>query len=391
MNEVRKQSLILSINDFIDTVNHKIDEQEFIEQKDLEDLLQQTICRDRDYMINVLQNDIENIQKEIKKDIKKRSRLGQNYAITVNQIALENQKIRRKIKEKNQLLVSKNNLKERKKIVQDLYDQIFFWSSQFQKTILEIKDKKSEIRNEIKSLRAEFAAISSNNLIILRHTNINLKMEYENFEKVQMYQNEVNFIKNKEKFKRKISKYANKNAEFDDSFKEIIDILGKYALYPKYLLSDHKKKIFEEQIAQKIEDDYPDSKQIAESLREKCDLVFTNKDNEINEILKKMEIKELHIKEKLRLSILNCGIQNAQNSNSSLNLTRYSPRYSQIYSPRFSPRRDQVDLLINHKSLKFASWEESSKLLNQTFDEIERLRQSRLDMNSDFNLNDTIE
>ena len=391
MEELREQSLLVSITDFIKTINSTIDEQGDIEQGQIEEILSQTIYRDRDYMISVLQSDIERTQNEIKQNIKRKNRLARNYAITVNQISLINQEIRRKIKERSQLLITKDDLKEKKKRIQNLYDQIYFLYSQFQNTILDIKNKKSEIKNEIQSIRAEFASISSNNLVTLRHSNFNIKSSYENFLKNCIYQKETIFINEREKLKKRINKYKNKNAEFDDCFREIIDMLGKYALDPKSLLLDLRKKTFEEQIAQDINDDYSDVKLIAKMLKEKCDLIFSNKDNEINGKLKKMEIKESHTKEKLRLTILNCGIQNAEQSNSPSFTTRYSPRYSKLYSPRYSPKRDPVDILINHKSLKFASWEESSKLLNQTFEEIEQLRKSRLNLNSEFNSNDSIE
>lgn len=389
--KIREQSLFLSIDDFVKNINNTIDEQGFVSQKTFEDIFYQTINRDREYMINFTQNEIEKLQKEIKRDIKNKNKLARIYAITVNQISLKNNKIRRKIEEKGQLLVSKDDFKEKKKLIQNLYDQIFFLFTQFENTILEIKDKKSKMKDEIQSLRAEFASISSNNLVTLRNSNFKIKMTYENLIKSKKYKKEQILLNEQEKIKRKINKYKFRNCEYDNCFREIIDILGKFSLDPKSFLLDFRKKTFEEQIAQQISDDYSDSKTIAEMLKAKCDLIFTNKDNEINEIFKKMEIKETQMKEKIRLTILNCGIQKNKQINSPPSSNRYSPRYSQLYSPRYSPNRDPVDILINHKSLKFASWEESSKLLNQTFNEIERLRRSRMNESSGYNSNDSIE
>lgn len=381
--KIREQSLFLSIDDFVKNINNTIDEQGFVSQKTFEDIFYQTINRDREYMINFTQNEIEKLQKEIKRDIKNKNKLARIYAITVNQISLKNNKIRRKIEEKGQLLVSKDDFKEKKKLIQNLYDQIFFLFTQFENTILEIKDKKSKMKDEIQSLRAEFASISSNNLVTLRNSNFKIKKTYENLINSKKYEKEQILLNEQEKIKRKINKYKFRNCEYDNCFREIIDILGKFSLDPKSFLLDFRKKTFEEQIAQQISDDYSDSKTIAEMLKAKCDLIFTNKDNEINEIFKKMEIKETQMKEKIRLTILNCGIQKNKQIN--------SPPSSNRYSPRYSPNRDPVDILINHKSLKFASWEESSKLLNQTFNEIERLRRSRMNESSGYNSNDSIE
>lgn len=379
MNEIREPSLLLTVNDYMKTIKSIVNEQDFIEQETLEDLLCQVINRDRDYMIDILQNDVNKLQKEVNQKKEMKNQFSHDYAITINQISLDNQKIRREIKEKNQLLVSKDNFKERKKQFQNLYDQFFFWYSQFQKTISEIKETKSIIKNEIQSLHAEYAAMSSNNLVILRHTNNNVKFTHEKVKSVTKYRKDAALLIEKEKYKRKIAKYKNKNTEIVNCFSDIVDILGKYCLDPKSFLLDLKRKTYEEQIAQEIDDDYPNPKFIAQMLKEKCDLAFSSKDNEISASLKEIEIKELHMKEKIHMATLNCGIPNDQNS---------KPK---VYSPRFSPKRDPIDILINHKNLKFASWEESSKILNQTFNEIERLRQSRSSIYSILNSNDSFE
>ena len=182
------------------------------------------------------------------------------------------------------------------------------------------------------------------------------------------YNREQQYLKENDKYSKKISEYKKKNNQYDECFKELVHIMGRFCTQPKLLILDVKRQAYEVQIAQEIKYKEISATNIAELLNVQCMEILHKRDEQIKLSLEKRKIKESHIQEKIRIATQRCKNPLPLSNTSTIAPFRSPEKHFSPHSVR--------------RNLQFASWEDSSKLLDRTFDEIERLRQSRSILNS---------
>ncbi|OHT00155.1 hypothetical protein TRFO_33224 [Tritrichomonas foetus] len=342
----RKKDLFKSIKSFIEVSTIAINEKGDRYLDFYEELFQKIIESDRECYINSLKKDYEALRKQIKSKNKQKQSLQQKYALTINKIHMENQDLRKGIREMAKKIEDTHVFKKRKKQFEEIRQTLSFWIDQFLDTFQTIKEGQKFLQDLIIAQRAEFCAQSSNKIVVLRHTKQHLQYTYSTVMEKTEYVMNKEVLQMKDKITQKMRNYKNKNVELLQKMDEIKYILGNKYDNPKLFVYDIRKKTFENQIAKKIPPKEMNVQSIVQLLKMECDVCLAEKDNEIRLNIQENERKEFQLREKVRLAAFNFE----------------SKPPSPVY--------------VKHH-LKDASWEESTRLFNITFAEIQSLRQSR--------------
>ena len=351
--------LFMSVDHFIQESSKLIDENKIKTEEDLVLFFKNCIKKDQNFAIALLEKNIQEIKPKIELLKKEKDEVTRKYAIKTNSIILENQNIRKKIREKRNYI--DNDLKSNVKLkqFQSVSKQINYWLNEFQKTAKAINHYKNIIIEMLQTIRSEFSSLASNQLIVFNTSYENLKVIGEKFYEFKIWERKTNLHSKKENSYNQIGYYRKEMLTLEKEMDNIIFMLGNGYEDTDHYIFKIKHRVFEEETAQQIPRTQNNPRAIAKQIKSHIDAILASKDKEISDDLKLREIREANIRERIRFATQKCE------ATSKFHLT--SPT-----SYHLSPNRPKKHHLRN------LTWKESTRLFNLTFAEIQSLRKSRL-------------